>query len=186
MINYLALVLFTLAMAAATIAVFPSLILMNLSLLLAVLWGVNEFYFRDGRISSLLFVLGAGLLAIASLVTAIDLLAIGGVALALVAWDLSLFRREISPYRADSDNKESNAYQQCNNLGKRRLMTVSLLSGIGLLIGGAARAVRVELPFIHLLLIICAAIVSLALILRLAGRIYPPPSVISPFRRKGK
>ena len=56
----------------------------------------------------------------------------------------------------------------------------------GLLIGGAARTVRVELPFIHVLLIVCVAMVSLTLILRLAGRIYPPPPAISPFRRKGK
>lgn len=186
MINYLALVLFTLAMAAAAIAVFPSPILMSFSLALAVLWGVTEVYFRDRRISSLLFVLGAGLLAFASLVTAIDLLAISGMALALVAWDISLFHREISPYLVGSDRKESNVHQQCSNLGKRRLMTVALLSGIGLLIGGAARTVRVELPFIHVLIIVCVAIVSLTLILRLAGRIYLPPPPASPFKRKGR
>ncbi|MCI2426370.1 hypothetical protein LM597_03040 [Candidatus Acetothermia bacterium] len=186
MMGYLALVLFTLAMAAAAIAAFPAPILMGLSLLLAVLWGANEFYFRDERINSLLFVLGAGLLALAILITAIDILAIGGLALALVAWDISLFYREISPYLASSKNKESNAYQQSNNLGKRRLMTVAMLSGIGLLIGGAARTVRVELPFIHVLLVICVAIVSLTLILRLASRIYPPPPVTSQYRRKSR
>ncbi len=184
--NYLALLLFFFGMAAAAIAVFPSLILMSLSLLLAVLWGVNEFYFQSGRISSLLFVLGVSLLAFASLFAAIDILVISGIALTLVAWDISLFHGEVTPYLTGRDSKESKLTQQYKTLGKQRLIMVSLLSGIGLLIGGAARMVRIELPFILLLVILCVAIVSLTLILRLAGKIYPPPPDIPRYRRKGR